>query len=114
MTTQYEKEKAELREKKIIAEMAAEIARVNKYGFTACAKCDHEFDDWTTNRADGGRKERPVIKHPHLRTVDDITWERLPVYRILPCGSCPDKFKDEFWARQARDEEVASWLENGF
>jgi hypothetical protein len=86
---------------------AAEAANVAKYGCAACSCCGHQFDDWKTEAENGGRKRRAVIKHPHERKIDDKMWDRNPVYRILPCASCPEQFKDEFWTRQGHDEEVA-------
>jgi len=91
-----------------------EAANMAKYGCEACSCCGHQFDDWTTEAENGGRKRRAVIKHPHARRIDDKTRERIPQYRILPCASCPEQFKDEFWVRQTKDEEVAWALQNGF
>lgn len=76
-----------------VAENATKVA---KYGCLACSECEHQFDDWTTHRADGGRKRRPVVSHPRNEGT----------YRILPCGSCPVQFRKEFESRMAKDTEM--------
>ena len=94
-----------------------EAANVAKYGCVACSCCGHQFDNWMTEAANGGRKRRAVIKHPHERRIDfdeNGARIRIPYYRILPCSSCPEQFKDDFWARQAHYEEVALALQSGF
>jgi hypothetical protein len=97
--------------------MRRDAANAAKYGCAACSCCGHQFDNWMTEAENGGRRRRPVIKHPHERRIDfdeNGARIRIPYYRILPCASCPEQFKDEFWARQAHDEEVAWMLQNGF
>ena len=76
-----------------VAEKAAKVA---KYGCMSCSECKHQFDDWTTHQADGGRRKRPVVRHPTKRGT----------YRILPCGSCPAQFRKEFESRMAEDNAM--------
>jgi hypothetical protein len=76
-----------------VAEKAAKVA---KYGCLSCSECKHQFDDWRTHHADGGRRRRPVVRHPTERGT----------YRILPCGSCPAQFRKEFESRMAKDNAM--------
>lgn len=95
-----------------------EAANVAKYGCVACSCCGHQFDNWMTEDPNGGRKRRAVIKHPHERRIETdkyyVRIRRIPYYRILPCSSCPEQFKDDFWALQDHEEEVARVLQSGF
>jgi len=75
--------------------------KVAKYGCLACSECEHQFDDWTTNRADGGRKRRPVVSHPLKEDT----------FRVLPCGSCPVQFRKEFESRMAKDTNTREEME---
>jgi len=75
--------------------------KVAKYGCLACRECEHQFDDWTTNRADGGRKKRPVVSHPLKGNT----------FRVLPCGSCPVQFRKEFESRMAEDTNMREEME---
>ena len=75
---------------------AEKAAKVAKYGCLSCSECKHQFDDWTTHQADGGRRKRPVVRHPTKRGT----------YRILPCGSCPAQFRKEFESRMAEDNAM--------
>ena len=72
---------------------AAKVAKVAKYGCLSCSECKHQFDDWTTHQADGGRRKRPVVNHPLKRGI----------FRVLPCKSCPAQFREEFDSRMAAD-----------
>jgi hypothetical protein len=72
---------------------AAKVAKVAKYGCLSCSECKHQFDDWTTHQADGGRRKRPVVNHPLKRGT----------FRVLPCKSCPAQFRKEFESRMAAD-----------
>ena len=72
---------------------AEKAAKVAKYGCMACSECKHQFDDWTTHEADGGRRKRAVVSHP-LKTG---------TYRVRPCRACPAQFHDEFKSRMAKD-----------
>ena len=72
---------------------AAKVAKVAKYGCLSCSECKHQFDDWTTHQADGGRRKRPVVNHPLERGT----------FRVLPCKSCPAQFREEFESRMAAD-----------
>ena len=97
--------------------MLRKEANMAKYGCEACSCCGHQFDFWATRDKNGGRKRRAVIKHPHEREIEfNEAGERLrfPLYLILPCASCPEQFKDMFWARHQKAEEVALALQNGF
>jgi len=97
--------------------MLLKEANMAKYGCEECSNCGHQFDFWTTRHKNGGRKKRAVIKHPHEREIEfNEAGKRLrfPVYLILPCGSCPEQFKDMFWARHQKAEEAAFALQNGF
>jgi hypothetical protein len=75
---------------------AAKVAKVAKYGSLSCSECKHQFDDWTIHHADGGRRKRAVVRHPTKRGT----------YRILPCGSCPVQFREEFESRMAKDNAM--------
>jgi hypothetical protein len=72
---------------------ASVAAKVAKYGCLSCSECKHQFDDWTTHQADGGRRKRPVVNHPLERGT----------FRVLPCKSCPAQFRKEFESRMAVD-----------
>ena len=72
---------------------ADKAAKVAKYGCLACSECRHQFDDWTTHEADGGRRKRAVVSHPL----------KVGTFRVRPCRACPAQFHDEFKSRMAKD-----------
>ena len=72
---------------------AEKAAKVAKYGCLACSECRHQFDDWTTHEADGGRRKRAVVSHPL----------KVGTFRVRPCRACPAQFHDEFKSRMAKD-----------
>ena len=72
---------------------AEKAAKVAKYGCLACSECRHQFDDWTTHEADGGRRKRKVVSHPL----------KVGTFRVRPCPDCPAQFHDEFKSRMAKD-----------
>ena len=74
---------------------AAEAAeKMAKYGCMSCSECKHQFDNWTMDDANGGRRKRAVVSDPLERDT----------YRVLPCESCPVQFRDEFESRMAQDK----------
>jgi len=75
---------------------ADDAAKVAKYGCLSCSECRHQFDDWTTHQADGGRRKRAVVSHPL----------KVGTFRVRPCRACPAQFHEEFESRMAKDFEM--------